>query len=176
MRESKYFTGPQLDRLALSHRRQLGFRDDQSIDFMTLITKIKHRYPEFDYRRIPDDQWHETSEAFWNSDNKSIEMPERTFYAANTGIPRSLMTITHEIAHALLGHKGKLHRAPTGNASERWSSHIRMLEWQARRYAAGFLMPDTPWLRSATVYEIEQRFNVSKQAAEIRIREVLRGY
>jgi IrrE N-terminal-like domain len=165
-------TGNMVDRLALAHRRELGFLDNQIIDFMTIITKIKTRYPKFNYLPVPDVDWKNDTEAQWDSDRKLLSLPESTYCAANVGQQRAMMTVMHEVAHALLGHKGVLHRGPVGNKNERLSSRVKAMEREAKRYAAAFLMPDTPWLRSASAKEIAERYNVSIAAATIRKSEL----
>ena len=160
-----------IDKKALAHRRELGFRDDQLIDGMTLITKLKARYPKFNYRRVPDKQL-PGGEAQWDSDKKLLIIPESVFCGMNRGVPRDLMTVVHEVGHILLGHKGKLNRAPVGNTAERLSSRVRRMEIQAKRYAAAFLMPDTPQLRKMQVSEIERVFGVSAEAVRNRKSEL----
>ena len=74
----------EIDRKALAHRRALGFRDDQPIDGMTLITKLKAMYPEFNYLRIPDGEAKD-GEAQWDSKRKLLIIPESTFCGMNSG-------------------------------------------------------------------------------------------
>jgi hypothetical protein len=124
-----------IDRKALAHRQALGFLDDQPIDGMTLIAKLTARYPEFNYLRVADETL-PGREAQWDSDKCLLVIPESVFRGMNNGNPRDVMTILHEIGHMLLGHKGILHRAPVGNAAEKFSRNIRSMEFQARRYAA----------------------------------------
>jgi hypothetical protein len=170
-RKQQYIEAEDLDRKALAHRRALGFRDDQSIDGMTLITKLKARYPEFNYLRVPDGHL-PGREAQWDSDKKLLTIPESVFRGMNRGVPRDTMTVVHEVAHALLGHKGTLHRAPVGNLAERFSANIRRMELQAKRYAAAFLMPDTSDLRKMSEEDIAKRYGVSREAALIRKSEL----
>jgi len=75
------------------------------------------------------------------------------------------MTVMHEVAHALLGHKGILNRAPVGNKAELLSARVKRMEVQAKRYAAAFLMPDIPELRSMEPKDIARRYGVSEEAA-----------
>lgn len=166
--KTSFLTNTDAERKALAHRRALGFSDDQSIDMMTLITKLKRRYASsgFNYRRVPDGSLGE-AEAQWDSDTKTIIIPESVFEAGNSGQERALFSVVHEVAHALLGHKGLLNRAPTGNAAERLSSRVRSMEREARRYAASFLIPDTPSVRRMSIDELMQRFRVSRSTATI---------
>jgi Zn-dependent peptidase ImmA (M78 family) len=90
----------------------------------------------------------------------------------NRGVPRDTMTIVHEIGHALLGHRGTLNRGPVGNRAERLSANIQRMEWQAKRYAAAFIMPDTPQVRGMSQRDVEKTFLVSEEAARIRKSEL----
>eukprot|EP01042_Synura_sphagnicola_P019361 gene19361-24511_t len=91
-----FLTDAQIDARALAHRREFGFRDEQAIDAMTLLVKLKTRYPEFSYERVPDGSLDE-AEAQWDSHAKRLLIPEAVFQAANRGEGRALMTVAHEI-------------------------------------------------------------------------------
>jgi len=165
-------TAEAVDRRALAHRREFGFSDDQKIDFMTLITKLKSRYSEFDYLRVPDSEWTIDAEAQWDSEKKLIKLPEHVFCKANAGNPRSINTVLHEIGHALLGHKGILNRGPAGNLAEKYSASLRQMEREAKRYAASFLVPATEHNRSLTPAALAQKYGISLQSAEFRSVEI----
>jgi hypothetical protein len=169
-----FLTDQQIDARALAHRRELGFRDDQAVDFMTLMVKLKARYPEFAYERVADGALGE-AEAQWDSQGKRLLIPEAVFAAANRGEGRALMTVAHEVGHALLGHQGNLNRAPAGGRAERLSAKLRSLEYQARRYAAAFLIPDTPAVRQLDASALSERYRVSMSAAIVRHSELRSG-
>jgi hypothetical protein len=170
--KTSFLTNIDVERRALAHRRALGFVDDQAIDMMTLITKLKHRYASsgFGYRKVPDGSLGE-AEAQWDSDTKTILIPMSVYVAGNSGQERALFSIVHEVGHALLGHKGLLNRAPSGNNAERISLRIRSMEREARRYAASFLIPNTPIVRATSVEQICQKYCVSRDTAMIWKRE-----
>ncbi len=164
-----YLTDQQIDTRALAHRRELGFRDDQFIDGMTLIIKLKTRYPELNYARVPDAEWTGIDDAKWDSDKKCIYLRESVFCDVNADGPRARMTLLHEVAHALLGHKGLLSRAPVGNLAEKYSADVKRMEYQAKRYAAAFLMPDLPQNRLLGSHQLSEKYHTSGQAASIRV-------
>lgn len=166
-----FLTDAQIDARALAHRRELGFRDDKGIDFITLMTRLKARYPNFAYERVPDGQLGE-AEAQWDSKAKRLLVPESVFAAANRGEGRALMTVAHEVGHALLGHDGTLHRAPAGNRAEQLSPRIRAMEYQARRYAAALLIPDIEAVRHMSAGEMSEHYGVSMSAAMVRKSEL----
>lgn len=169
-----FLTDAQIDARALAHRRGLGFRDEHAIDAMTLLVKLKARYPEFSYERVPDGSLGE-AEAQWDSQAKRLLIPESVFQAANRGEGRALMTVAHEVGHALLGHDGNLNRAPAGGRAERLSAKLRSMEYQARRYAAAFLIPDTPAVRQLDATALSERYRVSMSAAIVRHSELRSG-
>ncbi|MGO4738957.1 ImmA/IrrE family metallo-endopeptidase [Bosea sp. 2KB_26] len=166
-----FLTDAQIDARALSHRRELGFRDEQGIDFMILMARLKARYPNFAYERVPDGQLADT-EAQWDSETKRLRIPELVFLAALRGESRALMTIAHEVGHALLGHEGILHRAPAGSQAERLSAKVRAMEYQARRYAAALLIPNIEAIRHMSAGEMSEHFGVSMSAAMLRKSEL----
>lgn len=163
----KFIPSEDIDKIALAHRRALGFRDDQMIDGMTLITKLKNRYPEFDYRRVPNGSLN-SADAQWDDRKKLMTITEATFEGMNQEKPRSLFAIVHEVGHALLGHKGILNRGPSNLVATSLSVNLKRMEHQANSYAAGFLMPDTQLLRRMTANQISRAYNVSHEAARIR--------
>lgn len=169
-----FLTDAQIDARALAHRRGLDFRDEQAVDMMTLLVKLKARYPEFAYERVPDGSLGE-AEAQWDSQAKRLLIPEAVFQAANRGEGRALMTVAHEVGHALLGHQGNLDRAQAGGRAERVSAKLRSMEYQARRYAAAFLIPDTPAVRQLDATALSERYRVSMSAAIVRHSELKSG-
>lgn len=169
-----FLTDTQIDARALAHRRGLGFADDQAVDAMTLLARLKARYPEFSYERVPDGSL-DGAEAQWDSLGKRLLIPESVFQAADRGEGRALMTVAHEVGHALLGHDGNLNRTPAGGRAERISTKLRSMEYQARRYAAAFLIPDTPTVRTLDATALSVRYRVSMSAAIVRHSELRSG-
>jgi Zn-dependent peptidase ImmA (M78 family) len=166
MMTPEFIPGADIDKKALAHRRALGFSDDQIIDGMTLITKLKERYPNFNYIRVANGALN-SAEAQWDDVKKQISLPENVFQGINRGNPRDVMSLLHEVGHMLLGHKGVLNRAPL-SANEKISVRLRRMETQAKRYAAAFLIPDLPEIRKLSPQDIAARYNVSLEAAKIR--------
>ncbi|MFC5419334.1 ImmA/IrrE family metallo-endopeptidase [Bosea eneae] len=169
-----FLTDAQIDARALAHRRGLGFSDDEAVDVTTLLARLKARYPELSYECLPDGELAE-AEAQWDSQGKRLLMSEAVFQAANRGEGRALMTVAHEVGHALLGHEGNLNRGPAGSRAERVSAKLRSMEYQARRYAAAFLIPDTPAVRQLDASALSQRYRVSMSAAIVRHSELRSG-
>jgi hypothetical protein len=165
----QFLTDREIEYRALANRRALGFRDDQAIDVMTLINKLKHRYPNFGYERVPDDEWVGSDEARWNYTRKVIMFPESVFCSANRGEARARMTALHEVGHVLLQHGATLSRAPAGNSAEKYSKQVRRMEYQAKRYAAAFAVPDIIENYGLSAREIADKYQISMEAASIRV-------
>ncbi|SFB66565.1 protein of unknown function [Bosea sp. CRIB-10] len=169
-----FLTDAQIDARALAHRRGLGFHDDEAVEVLALLARLKARYPEFLHERVPDGSLG-GAEAQWDSQARRLLIPEAVFRAAERGEGRALMTVAHEVGHALLGHEGNLNRGPAGGRAERVSAKLRSMEYQARRYAAAFLIPDTPAVRRLDATALSQRYRVSMSAAIVRHSELRSG-
>lgn len=169
-----FLTDAQIDARALAHRRELGFRDDEAVDVTTLLTRLAARYPEFSCRCVPDGSLG-AAEAQWDRQGKRLLVPDSVLRAAERGEGRALMTVAHEVGHALLGHDGTLSRAPAGGRAERVSAKLRSMEYQARRYAAALLIPDTPATRTLDAAALSARYQVSMSAAIVRHSELRSG-
>lgn len=169
-----FLTDAQIDGRALAHRRGLGFHDDEPVDAMMLLARLAARYPEFSHQRVPDGALGE-AQAQWDSQAKRLLIPESVFRAAERREGRALMTVAHEVGHALLGHDGNLDRTATGGRAERVSAKLRSMEYQARRYAAAFLIPDTPAVRQLDATALSERYRVSMSAAIVRHSELRSG-
>uniref|UniRef100_E6VH73 IrrE N-terminal-like domain-containing protein n=1 Tax=Rhodopseudomonas palustris (strain DX-1) TaxID=652103 RepID=E6VH73_RHOPX len=91
---------------------------------------------------------------------------EDVYDAAVADNPRHRFTVAHEAGHALM-HVGTLNRMP---ASDGKVPAYRDPEWQANRFAAALLMPRQLVKKCRSVEEIMQRFGVSREAAELRIK------
>ena len=169
-----FLTDEQIDARALAHRRGLGFRDDRAIDFAKLMARLKARYPNFTYERVADDSLGE-AEAQWDSQAKRLLIRDTVFEGADRGEGRALMAVAHAVGHALLGHEGTFNRSPSGSPAERFSPKLRSMEYQARRYAAAFLIPDTPAVRALDATGLSRRYHVSMSAAIVRHSELRSG-
>jgi len=91
---------------------------------------------------------------------------EDVYEGAVNNEPRPRFTVAHEAGHALM-HVGTLNRMEpsTGRVPA-----FRDPEWQANRFAAALLMPRHLVRKCTSVAEIVQRFGVSRESAERRIK------
>src|SRR5436190_15268040 len=103
-------------------------------DMMTIISKLKHVDPTFNYQRVPDAEMPD-AEARWFSDEKKISMRESVFVGMQRDEPRARMSVSHELSHYLLKHTGHLNRSTVKSAVEISARRIVRQESEARRLA-----------------------------------------
>jgi hypothetical protein len=82
-------TDEELEDIARTFLKRLGIEHQVRPDLMTIITKIKHVNPAFNYERVPDHEMPD-AEGQWDSDNCVLRMRESVFVGMQRGEPRSL--------------------------------------------------------------------------------------
>jgi Zn-dependent peptidase ImmA (M78 family) len=103
------------------------------------------------------------------------------FLSSLTSPQRDRFTVAHELGHYLL-HFPRVRKVEpeSGMVATRWvdeavDSLVRA-EWEANWFAAGFLMPETEFLKKsrsgASLDEVASYFGVSKAAAEVRAKNL----
>jgi Zn-dependent peptidase ImmA (M78 family) len=164
-------TDEDLEEIARTCLRRLGIEDQVRPDLMTVIIKIKHADPSFNYARIPDHELPE-AEAQWDSERRVIRMRESVFAGMQRSEPRARWTVAHELAHGFLGHSGLLNRSAVRSASERTVARIQQQESEARRLAAMLLAPEHLVPEPVDVDMLIDRFGLSAESAAIRKAEI----
>lgn len=168
---SRYRTNEELEEHARGLRRKLGLEDQHHIDMMTVIQKLKHTVPGFDYRRVPDWQMPD-AEAQWDAERMTVRLRESVFQGMQAQHSRARMTAAHEIAHYSLGHGGIRNRSLVKTAAERFAAEVKREEGEARRLAAMILAPAHLVQPTDTIEDISRRFGISLEAAGFRREEV----
>jgi Zn-dependent peptidase ImmA (M78 family) len=151
--------------------RGLGLEHQVRPDMMTIITKIKHRNPAFQYSRVPDAKMPD-AEAQWDSETYVLRMRESVFVGMQCGEPRARMSVAHELAHYLLRHEGLLNRAPNTRISEMVGTKLRQQESEARRTGPIILAPEHLVPEGATSDDISLMFGLSREASIYRHDEI----
>lgn len=109
-----------------------------------------------------------------------IILSESTYEALMDDVPRARFTLAHEMGHAIL-HGAFLRVALEGRTPQRKFKRTSLPayldpEWQANRFAGGFLMPTSAVRRcikeGMTDAKIAQYFRVSLDAARTRISKI----
>ncbi len=101
----------------------------------------------------------------------SFMIREDVYDAAVAGQPRHRFTVAHEAGHAMM-HIRTLNRLPSSGGKV---PPFRDPEWQANRFAAALLMPRHLVKICTSVREIMEKFGVSRECAEMRIRTLKLG-
>jgi hypothetical protein len=164
-------TNEDLEAVARNFLRKIGLEHQVRPDMMTVISKLKHVVPSFNYRRVPDEEMLD-AEAHWNSEDFELSMRESVFVGMRRGEPRARMTVAHELSHYLLEHKGHLNRSVIKSSAELSVQRIINQESEARRLAPIILAPEYLIPDGSTVETIASTFGLSQQAAAIRREEV----
>ena len=106
-------------------------------------------------------------EAEADYENRKIRIRKTTFANALRGFPHERMTVAHEIWHLLFGHRNVRTRRYNQQPGKFKNPDEEREEREAKRAAAEFLIPYHLLAECNSPIEIEERFLVSRQAAEI---------
>jgi hypothetical protein len=164
-------TDEELEAVARNFLKRIGLEHQVRPDMMTIISKLKHVVPSFNYQRVPDAEM-PSAEAQWLSEDFILKMRESVFVEMQRGQPRARMTVAHELSHYLLKHKGLLNRSTQRTISEITVPHVRRQESEARRLGPIILAPEYLVPEGATVEQIVEVFGLSIEAATYRKDEV----
>ena len=85
---------------------------------------------------------------------------------------RSRMTLAHELGHLVM-HPGAAKLRSTSSSSDGHLKIFESAEWQAKKFAALFLVPDHVALQFSTADQLATSCQVSLQAAQIRFNETM---
>jgi Zn-dependent peptidase ImmA (M78 family) len=160
-----------LEAVARNFLKRIGLEHQIRPDMMTIISKLKHVVPSFNYQRVPDADM-PNAEAQWLSDDFVLKMRESVFVEMQRGQPRARMTVAHELSHYLLRHKGLLNRSTQKTISEIAVAHVRRQESEARRLGPIILAPEYLVPEGVTVEQIVEMFGLSVEAATYRKDEI----
>lgn len=168
-----YRTEETLEEIGRNFFRQIGLENQVCPDLMTIINKLKHTVPSFNYCRVPDKDMPQ-AEAHWYSEDFVLSMRESVFVGMQRGDARCRFTVFHELSHYLLGHKGFLNRATQQFTKDISAPLVKHQESEANRLAPILMAPEHLVPDGATAEEISEKFGMSLPAAAIRKEEVER--
>lgn len=147
------------DVLAMLAKAALEFKDTQGLE---IIVK-------------PDEEMG-TKEAYAVSvfDSRRIFVRQSTYEGAKQRNPRDVTTFIHELSHIILHpNAAPKARLATQNETPPYIPPYESAEHQARVFTAEFQMPRKKVQTLTSAEQIRSQFNVSKQAAEIRFKEIV---
>jgi hypothetical protein len=118
----------------------------------------------------PHEMPHSGVEACCIPEDFYICIKDDVFKRACNDEPRARFTIIHEFGHLLLGHSRTMNREVSNQLLKTYEDS----EWQANQFAAEFLMPLSLIKQNgfSNVGELESFFNVSRPAAERRMKQL----
>jgi Zn-dependent peptidase ImmA (M78 family) len=170
-------TDEDYERLATQARANLKIADQLRLTGSQLLDAAKERDLIGDYVVLPDSLMANAGGHF-DPERRVICITETVWAGSNSGVPRCLYTVAHELSHALLGHTKSRNRSHVRSASEIAAPPIARDERAAERLAAALLAPFclAEFSLETTTGEIADRFGLSPSAAAIRREEFARMY
>lgn len=169
--EAKPWSIQNIRDIASHVRKSIGLKDSYSVDlrYVLDVLSIVYRKHKFNYAVVPDDdkRFKSNEEAHTDISDGRIYIKESVYLDLSNLSSRSNFTVAHEIGHYFLHHL-------LGFVLSRKNSPDKTYldpEWQANQFAAEFLMPYNA-VKSMTVSEIYNNYNVSYVAALIRYKKI----
>jgi Zn-dependent peptidase ImmA (M78 family) len=159
----------EIERLALAWRDALGVADAWAPDVIRLLeTEVPKLVPEFALVVKSDNEMGD-AEAYTEFNPPYIAVRGSVYALAGRKDGRSRMTFAHELGHLVM-HPGVVKlRSEAAIKSE--TRAFESAEWQAKRFAALFLVPDQIARMFDAPAELAECCQVSAQAARIRFDE-----
>jgi len=114
------------------------------------------------------------ADAFAIPDQKRIFVATTVYQKMENLAPRALMTLAHELGHVALRHRAPAARMHGAQKTMSTIPASQSAEHQAKVFAAAFQMPSSVVDRTSTPDAIARRFNVSLEAARIRLEQLSR--
>lgn len=152
---------------ALKARRVLGVADRPFFPMAIFIERLFDLGITVDI--VEDDELPLGVEACCAPESAVIMLSHETYRRAAADDGRGRFTVIHELGHLTLSHTRTFHRE-----SQRRIQVFEDSEWQANTFAAEFLMPldDIQKKGLRNPEQIMMEYQVSAQAAEVRIRKL----
>jgi Zn-dependent peptidase ImmA (M78 family) len=159
----------EIERVTLAWRHALGVADAWAPDVGRLLeTEVPKLVPEFALVVKSDNEMGD-AEAYTEFNPPYIAVRGSVYTMAGRKDGRSRMTLAHELGHLVM-HPGAVKlRSEAAVKSE--TRAFESAEWQAKRFAALFLIPDHIARLFDSSSELAECCQVSAQAARIRFDE-----
>lgn len=162
-----------IDALAAECRRAAGFCDPAP-QILDLVRMAASKFPHtaaLEIVQVPDG-------SLGGDEARAVSVPPRIFItrsvhtSAERNEPRARFTLAHEFGHVFLGHKGGERPRNATAVKVREIKPYEDAEHQANRFASVFLVPESNESVGLTAAELQLRFRISQQAAEIRFQQL----
>jgi hypothetical protein len=163
----------QIEATALAWRDSLGVAHDWSPNMVYLLeTRIPKLIPEFALVVRPDPEMGD-AEAYTEFNPPHIAVRGSVYAMAQRDDGRSRMTFAHELGHLVM-HPGAVKlRSERSFEAAPTIRIFESAEWQARKFASLFLIPDHIAILFNSAEQIAECCKVSPQAARIRFNETV---
>jgi IrrE N-terminal-like domain len=156
--------------LALAWRDALGVADAWSPNVVRLLEiEVPKLIPEFALV-VRSDVEMADAEAYTEFNPPHIAVRGSVYSLAQREDGRSRMTFAHELGHLVM-HPGAAKLRSEAALVESQIRYYESAEWQAKKFAALFLVPDHIALEFDSAGQIAASCHVSAQAAQIRFNE-----
>jgi IrrE N-terminal-like domain len=162
----------EIEAKALAWRHALGVAEAWAPPMVDLIeVKLPKLFPTFALVVRPDEEMGE-AEAYTEFNPPIIAVRNSVYWFAKENDGRARMTFAHEFGHLVLHPGAAKTRMQNRNNSIQKIKPFESAEWQARKFAAFFLLPAHVVVQFGTARELSESCCVSLLAAEIRFEEI----
>jgi Zn-dependent peptidase ImmA (M78 family) len=159
-----------INALALAWRDALGVADAWSPNVVRLLEiELPKLIPEFALVVRSDDEMAD-AEAYTEFNPPHIAVRGSVYNMAQREDGRSRMTFAHELGHLVM-HPGAAKLRSEAALAAAQVRYFESAEWQAKKFAALFLVPDHIALEFDNANQLAAACHVSAQAAQIRFNE-----
>lgn len=160
---------------ALDWRHAFGVEDAWAPDVIDLFEKkLPKLFPNYTLMVRSDEEMIAIGDAeAYTAFNPSVIVVRNSVYlAATRNDGRARMTFAHEFGHLILHPGAAKLRSKSAHEVVKPPKPFESAEWQARKFAAYFLLPDHIVRQFGNPRDLADGCHVSFQAAEIRFQEV----
>ena len=145
-------------------RELCGVQSCLAPDIVILLNKAAEVEKDLKIKPMLSAEMNE-DEAWLDSTSNTIYVREAVMVGAQSGNPRDRFTLAHELGHFALRHDGAPRRNP--NRQIYTSAKDRTKEEEANLFASYLLAPTELVVACENVQEVQDKFQLSSQAAEL---------
>jgi Zn-dependent peptidase ImmA (M78 family) len=165
-------TTKSIEAITLAWRDTFRVADQWAPDIVRLVeSEMPKIIPAFALVVRADAEMGE-NEAYTEFNPPHIAVRTSVYHLARRRDGRSRMTFAHELGHLVMHPDGIKFRNEAAIKRTTRIRYFESAEWQAKKFASLFLMPEHIVRQFGTAHELSENCQVSLQAAEIRFRQV----
>jgi len=157
--------------ITLAWRDTLGVADQWAPSVVSLLElRLPRIVKNFALVVRPDTEMGD-AEAYTEFDPPHVAVRGSVYAMALRDDGRSRMTFVHELGHLVMHPGAAKFRSEAALKPDHTIKYFESAEWQARKFASLFLVPDHIAIQFNSAHELAECCKVSAQAAEIRFKE-----